>query len=90
MHNSKEDGPYLVGSNRNLPLSTDRSNTPRQVPEKLGDDIEYVESFESLEQSKSPRSLKSIRANVQRHWRRFWCCYLVGVIIFLAIFLPVL
>jgi hypothetical protein len=25
-----------------------------------------------------------------RHWRRFWCCYLLGSIIFLAVFLPVL
>jgi hypothetical protein len=26
----------------------------------------------------------------RRHWARFWCCYLVGAIVFLAIFLPIL
>lgn len=27
---------------------------------------------------------------IRRHWIRFWCCYLIGAIIFLAIFLPLL
>ncbi|KNG81342.1 hypothetical protein ANOM_010345, partial [Aspergillus nomiae NRRL 13137] len=32
-------------------------------------------------------SLKG-RGKVRQHWTRFWCCYLVSAIIFLAIFLP--
>lgn len=30
------------------------------------------------------------RAKVKHHFARFWCCYLIAVIIFLAIMLPVL
>lgn len=82
MHYSKEDGSSVIGNNRNL-----RS---KQAPEALGDDMKHVGSLGGLEKSKSPRSVKSLRANVQKHWRRFWCCYLVAAIIFLAIFLPVL
>ncbi|KAJ5355537.1 uncharacterized protein N7496_012749 [Penicillium cataractarum] len=81
MHYSKEDGRFVIGSNRNL--------GSKQAPEALGDDMKHVESLGALEKSKSPPSLKSFRANVQKHWRRFWCCYLVAAIIFLAIFLPV-
>ncbi|OOQ89561.1 hypothetical protein PEBR_07759 [Penicillium brasilianum] len=81
MHYSKEDGSSVIGSSRNV-----GSN---KAPQALGDDLKHVESLGALEKSKSNRSLKSFRANVQKHWRRFWCCYLVAIIIFLAILLPV-
>jgi hypothetical protein len=90
MPNENEDGGYVVGSNRNLPMLTGKEPHSKQASGALGSDIEHVESLDSLEKSKKPRSLKHVRANVQKHWRRFWCCYLVAAIIFLAIFLPVL
>ncbi|KAJ5875744.1 uncharacterized protein N7473_013091 [Penicillium subrubescens] len=89
MPNENEDGRYVVGSNRNLPMLTGKGPHLKQVSGVLGGDIEHVESLDSLEKSKTPRRLKHARANVQKHWRRFWCCYLVAAIIFLAIFLPV-
>jgi hypothetical protein len=82
MRYGKEGGSTVIGSSRNL--------GSKKTPEALSDDVKHVESLGALEKSKSPRSLKSFRANVQKHWRRFWCCYLVATIIFLAIFLPVL
>ncbi|GAB1198105.1 hypothetical protein APSETT444_007413 [Aspergillus pseudonomiae] len=33
---------------------------------------------------------KAVKLKVQRHFRRFWFCYLLGGVIFLAIFLPLL
>ncbi|KAJ6100077.1 hypothetical protein N7467_001612 [Penicillium canescens] len=33
--------------------------------------------------------VRSAHAKFEKHCRRFWCCYLVGIVIFLAIFLPV-
>ncbi|KAJ5116795.1 hypothetical protein N7456_001143 [Penicillium angulare] len=48
--------------------------------------VDYVESIDT-------KSLKDDRRakcfGFRRHWRRFWCCYLLGNIIFLAIFLPI-
>jgi hypothetical protein len=90
MGNEQEDGRYVVGSNRNPPLLTGKGPRSKKAPEAFGGDIEHVKSVESLEKSKKSRSLKHVRANVLKHWRRFWCCYLVAAIIFLAIFLPVL
>jgi hypothetical protein len=90
MYNDKEGRGFVVGSNRNLPSLTGKSNSSKQTSGALGVDIKQVENLEPLEKSKSARSLRSVRANVGKHWRRFWCCYLVAVIIFLAIFLLVL
>ncbi|KAL4736076.1 hypothetical protein BDV11DRAFT_211567 [Aspergillus similis] len=50
-------------------------------------EIEHVEAIASggsLEKGK-PRK----RQRLKRHFARFWCCYLLGGTIFLAIFLPV-
>jgi hypothetical protein len=47
--------------------------------------------FEHLENAKSEdRPKVSKRAKVKRHLKRFWCCYLIAGVIFLAIFLPLL
>ncbi|KAL4964934.1 DUF3712 domain-containing protein [Aspergillus stella-maris] len=48
-----------------------------------GADIEHVEAV-AVDDEK-PRK----RTRVKRHFARFWCCYLLGGIVFLAIFLPV-
>lgn len=54
-----------------------------------GDDakLEQVESAGGLSLVTTNRTRKE---KLARHWKRFWCCYLIGNIIFLAIFLPVL
>lgn len=80
----------MVGSNRNISPLPGEGNGSKETSGALGVGIRQVESLEPLETPESARSLKIVRANVQKHWRRFWCCYLVAVIIFLAIFLPVL
>ncbi|KAL4808630.1 hypothetical protein BDV18DRAFT_157574 [Aspergillus unguis] len=43
-----------------------------------------TEHIEALPDEKPPK-----RRRFKRHCARFWCCYLLGFIIFLAIFLPV-
>lgn len=90
MYKGKEGHGLVVGSNRNLPSLPGEGNGSKQTSGALGVDIKQVKSLEPLKRSKGSRSLQSVRANVRKHWRRFWCCYLVAVIIFLAIFLPVL
>ncbi|KAL4955776.1 hypothetical protein BDW69DRAFT_192970 [Aspergillus filifer] len=48
-----------------------------------GADIEHVEAV-AVGDEKPTR-----RTRVKRHFARFWCCYLLGSIVFLAVFLPV-
>jgi hypothetical protein len=52
-----------------------------------GIDIEHVETVEKPSEKENKKSRVQ---KVKLHYRRFWCCYLVGGIIFLAIFLPLL
>ncbi|KAL4996719.1 hypothetical protein BDV10DRAFT_202311 [Aspergillus recurvatus] len=52
-----------------------------------GTEIEHIEAIASggsLEKQKPKK-----RQRLKRHFARFWCCYLLGAVIFLAIFLPV-
>lgn len=48
--------------------------------------IEKVHSSESSETDVKP----SRKRKLSRHCHRFWCCYCIGLVIFLAIFLPIL
>ncbi|KAL2813886.1 hypothetical protein BJX63DRAFT_442762 [Aspergillus granulosus] len=48
-----------------------------------GAEIEHVEAV-AVGEEKPKR-----RQRIKRHFARFWCCYLLGSIVFLAIFLPV-
>ncbi|KAL4925690.1 DUF3712 domain-containing protein [Aspergillus undulatus] len=48
-----------------------------------GAEIEHVEAVAVGEEKPKKRQ------RLKRHFARFWCCYLLGGIIFLAIFLPV-
>lgn len=48
-------------------------------------EIEHIETVEKGSEKEKTRVQK-----VKQHYRRFWCCYLVGGIISLAIFLPLL
>lgn len=49
-----------------------------------GAEIERIEDVAAGEQKPNKRQ------RFKRHCARFWCCYLLAGIIFLAIFLPVL
>ncbi|KAJ5220250.1 hypothetical protein N7468_009454 [Penicillium chermesinum] len=73
---SSDDARYSVGIHRGpmAPKGLDESSK-----------LELVESA-------GGRSLATTRTRRQKfaaHWRRFWFCYLLGNVIFLAIFLPV-
>jgi hypothetical protein len=48
------------------------------------DDLAKLEQIESSTRSATKKD------KFRRHCRRFWLCYLIGNVIFLAIFLPVL
>ncbi|KAI9036444.1 DUF3712 domain-containing protein [Aspergillus affinis] len=57
-------------------------------------DVEKTDKFmdgssEHVEAAHEPETLGK-RQKAKRHFRRFWCCYLLAAIIFLAIFLPIL
>lgn len=74
---SSDDAKYSVGLHRG-PLPPDGLDESSK--------LEQVESA-------GGRSLATTRTRKQKlaaHWKRFWCLYLVGNVIFLAIFLPVL
>jgi hypothetical protein len=79
---------YIIGADRNLSIF-DRAKGEKHS-KQTNYDAEHVESVEAQEQLPPLGRVKSARAKFQKHWRRFWCCYLLGAIIFLAIFLPVL
>ncbi|KAJ5626275.1 hypothetical protein N7510_002584 [Penicillium lagena] len=74
---SSDDAKYSLGLHRG------------PLPAKGVDDssqLEHVTSAGGL--SLETRQLKR-KEKLQRHWKRFWCVYLVGNVIFLAIFLPI-
>ncbi|KAJ5542745.1 hypothetical protein N7461_008748 [Penicillium sp. DV-2018c] len=78
---------YIIGNHRSIPVS---GSAKSEKQDKQADyNVEHVESIEAQEQLPPLGRVKSARAKFQKHWRRFWCCYLLGAIIFLAIFLPV-
>lgn len=51
---------------------------------KKGVELEHLESVHD-KKAKMTRKEK-----LRRHWKRYWICYLIGGIIFSAIFLPLL
>jgi hypothetical protein len=69
---------FIIGADRDLPLGDKEHGTQH---------VEHVRDREKLE---PVGRVKSTQAILLRHWRRFWCCYLLGMVIFLAIFLPIL
>jgi hypothetical protein len=78
MHHDTKDR-FVIGANRNLPIFPGKSRGEK-------DDLESpnVET-ESLE-----KGTKATPTKFKKHWRRFWCCYLLGSILLLAILLPIL
>ncbi|KAJ5688519.1 hypothetical protein N7462_002911 [Penicillium macrosclerotiorum] len=86
---AKKTHSHVIGNNRNIPTSQDKGKLGNPISVQLGTDLEKSNSLDSLEKPENVGRLKSTRTTFQKHWRRFWCCYLVAVVIFLAIFLPV-
>ncbi|KAJ5119187.1 hypothetical protein N7526_010824 [Penicillium atrosanguineum] len=71
---STDDAKYSLGVHRG-PLAP-ASDDPK---------LEQVQSAGGI----SLATNRSKKEKFARHWKRFWCCYLIGNVIFLAIFLPV-
>ncbi|KAJ5917866.1 hypothetical protein N7454_010241 [Penicillium verhagenii] len=74
---SSDDAKYSLGVHRG-PLAT-------IVGLEDGTKLEKVDTAGGL----SLATNQTRKAKFARHWKRFWCCYLIGNVIFLAIFLPV-
>ncbi|KAK8041702.1 hypothetical protein PG993_006225 [Apiospora rasikravindrae] len=72
---SKNDGTYMTAD-------------PALVTPAITRDSEDAYDHPEKANATPPRVGK--RQKVKRHFARFWCCYLIAVIIFLAIMLPVL
>lgn len=76
-----EESKYVIGANRNL-------GKLKESKDPFDADVEHVEHVE--DDGERAGKTKRAQALIKKHWRRFWCCYLVGSIVFLAIFLPIL
>ncbi|KAJ5601227.1 hypothetical protein N7510_010761 [Penicillium lagena] len=76
---------FVIGANRNLPNSLSQLKGEN-------DDLEpsnvEIESLKPLEKGPSSKT-KAPSTRFKKHWRRFWCCYLLGCILLLAILLPI-
>lgn len=73
---SDTPGKHILGTHRG-PLALDENDAR---------ELEKLESAGGLTLSRASTRGEKLR----RHWKRFWFIYLVGNIIFLAIFLPIL
>lgn len=74
---SSDEAKFSLGVHRG-PLVSDHYETS---------EVEHVESLGGISLATTKKTRKQ---RLARHWKRFWCCYLVGNITFLAIFLPIL
>jgi hypothetical protein len=68
------------------PSSSSKSKAPAGTGIGTVTEIEHVEAVAVGDGDEKPKK----RQRLKRHLARFWCCYLLAGIIFLAIFLPVL
>lgn len=57
-----------------------------KVTSKQSGKIDLVHLEDIQEDDQKPTK----KQKLVRHWKRFWFCYLVGLVVFLAIFLPLL
>lgn len=80
MHQTNQD-KYTIGSNRDASAVTKISS--------LNADFEHIERLDTVESTRF-EAIKRTSTKFHRHWRRFWCCYMLAAVIFLAIFLPIL
>ncbi|KAJ5086195.1 hypothetical protein N7532_010966 [Penicillium argentinense] len=84
---SEKKRTSTISNNRNLSASGEAFHDRKLAQSEP--DLEHVENMDSHDNPKSPTRIKQAQLKLHKHWRRFWCCYLVAVVIFLAIFLPV-
>lgn len=75
-----------LGSNRGA-MDPSEEKKSKGLASSAGVDVEHLESVSVDEK---PGRIRATNQKVKRHIRRFWCCYLIGGIVFLAIFLPLL
>lgn len=87
-----DEQKYIIGSNRNIGLSADSEKDleKKYIQHGTEADIDHIESMKVSEKTPYTSKARRAQAGLKKHWRRFWCCYLLASIIFLAIFLPVL
>lgn len=85
MMNKKDH--FVVGFNRNISTSSSKGDE-NLVGSSQWSEIKHDEAIKYEE--KATGRAKKARLDLKKHWKRFWCCYLVATVIFLAIFLPVL
>jgi hypothetical protein len=75
----EKDSKYVIGKDRHFADQTKGKTVPNG---SNGASAEHVEVVETPKPNFTRRAIL--------HYRRWWCLYAVGVIVFLAIFLPVL
>lgn len=84
-----ETPAYLQSNDAKHALGANRGPMPAHDV----DDADAESAYDHLEDGKGlslEKTQTTASQKVVKHWKRFWCCYLVGNIIFLAIFLPIL
>ncbi|KAK1145242.1 hypothetical protein N8T08_004395 [Aspergillus melleus] len=74
---------HVLGGNRGDMDPSDKSNDVEKTSKFMDGSSEHVEAAHETEKLGK-------RQEAKRHFRRFWCCYLLAATIFLAIFLPIL
>lgn len=88
MGNEKKAG-FTIGSFRDLSTPANKGKGETPIHDVADLEVVHIERLDTSN-SKNTASLELAKVRFQKHWRRFWCCYLVAVVVFLAIFLPVL
>lgn len=86
---AKDGSKYTIGTNRGLPDPA-KLKGDKDAKAPFDADVEHIERLSDESDESPPGRVKRARIVFNKHWRRFWCCYLLGIIIFLAIFLPIL
>ncbi|KAH8425140.1 DUF3712 domain-containing protein [Aspergillus melleus] len=74
---------HVLGANRGDMDPSAKSKDVEKTKKFVDGSSEHVEAVHDTEKLGK-------RQQAKRHFRRFWCCYLLAAIIFLAIFLPIL
>jgi len=77
---------FVIGFNRHISTLTTKRYGDIAGGSQWGE-IVHEEDIGSLERI----TWRENKARVlKKHWKRFWCCYIVAIVIFLAILLPIL
>lgn len=83
-----ETPAYLQSKEAKYALGTHRGFLPREdVDPESGSHILGEEPKKTISLEKRPTT---VWQKIKRHWRRFWCLYMVFNVILLVIILPIL